>query len=59
MQKLLNEEDKEKKDMLENIDNFVPVNNGQCNLWLVHVDRMSICTNWVCVLSITILDLSV
>ena len=28
MQKLLNEEDKVKKDMLKKIDNFVPVNNG-------------------------------
>ena len=28
MQKWLNEEDKEKKDTLKKIDNFVPVNNG-------------------------------
>lgn len=28
MQKLLNEEDKAKRDILKKIDNFVPVNNG-------------------------------
>ena len=32
MQKLLNEEDKVRKDILKKIDNFVPVNNGlNCN----------------------------
>ncbi len=28
MQRLLNDEDKQKKDILKQVDNFVPVNNG-------------------------------
>ena len=31
MQRLLNDEDKQKKDILKQVDNFVPVNNGPYN----------------------------
>ena len=31
MQELLNDEDRRKKDILRQIDNFVPVNNGPCS----------------------------
>ena len=31
MQRLLNNEDRQKKDILRQVDNFVPVNNGFCN----------------------------